>query len=327
MDEVTKIDQMRRYWLGLLSEETRLRCEDLWFESDEDAELLAAVRDDLIEEYLSDELSPAEKNSFSDHAIGQLGLERELSIARAIRDANFAARTSSEFVQPAPTKGSWIESITASFRGLLTPSLRPLAFGMPIILLVAAAFIGFRVLVPGPESAHLDVRVDQPANPDDIGSEPKVGSPPIEPSTPQETAKIPKNDKVQSPGRKPEPSAPLGGTARFDLSDAITMSSGGATKITIPAGVSHIRIKLQRPPIEQGFSTSFAYQLLTPTGGAAASGRILQDLSKLSSTETFEITVPAKLLKAGPAEIVILGRDAANVSKTLTSVKITIQRR
>lgn len=58
---------MRDYWLDTLSDSQSARLETEWFGSDEDAELLEIARNDLIEDYLTDNLRGAELNRFKNH--------------------------------------------------------------------------------------------------------------------------------------------------------------------------------------------------------------------------------------------------------------------
>jgi hypothetical protein len=58
---------MRDYWLDALSDSQSARLETEWFGSDEDAESLEIARNDLIEDYLTDNLGGAELNRFKSH--------------------------------------------------------------------------------------------------------------------------------------------------------------------------------------------------------------------------------------------------------------------
>ncbi|MCU0350803.1 MAG: hypothetical protein MUF43_08235, partial [Flavobacterium sp.] len=55
---------MKNYWLGNLPDSEILSFETEWFANDEDSELLESVRTDLIDDYLSNNLTVAEKQSF-----------------------------------------------------------------------------------------------------------------------------------------------------------------------------------------------------------------------------------------------------------------------
>ena len=81
LDEVVA----RRFWLGQLSPEEQGRIEELAFNDPQTFEFLQAAEDDLIDEFVYDDLSPAERARFQDHFLAQPGRREDLRIARALQ--------------------------------------------------------------------------------------------------------------------------------------------------------------------------------------------------------------------------------------------------
>ncbi len=59
-----KIQSMRNYWLKVLPESELLLLETEWFSNDQDSELLEISRNDLIDDYLANNLSKSERQDF-----------------------------------------------------------------------------------------------------------------------------------------------------------------------------------------------------------------------------------------------------------------------
>jgi hypothetical protein len=75
----------RRFLLGQLSTEEQGRIEQLAFADPAVFEFLQAAENDLMDEFLYDELSPQEKTSFEKYVLTKPGRRRDLRIARALR--------------------------------------------------------------------------------------------------------------------------------------------------------------------------------------------------------------------------------------------------
>lgn len=87
---------MRDYWLDALSDNQSARLETEWFGSDEDAELLEIVRNDLIEDYLTDNLKATELNQFKNRFL--INNLEDVAIAKSYFELGQAAQQ--EAVQP-----------------------------------------------------------------------------------------------------------------------------------------------------------------------------------------------------------------------------------
>lgn len=317
-----KLAQMRSYWLGRQSEAERDACENLWFENDEDAELLAAVRDELIEDYLSNDLTSDESSKFKTFFLGELGMSREVGIAAAIRDA-----APSQRIPLAETSAGdgLFASVRTSFLNLFSGGLAPAAAGAFVVILAIGGFVGYRWLnqnVSGPIQAQVD--------PPPVSELPSPTlTTPEGPGTNQgqtqpELAQVPKDKNTN------KPIATISGpkTASFDLSDAVTMGSGKLETLEMAESVESFTLKLARPMLNPQYNEKFSYRI-SPIDGSrgAAAGLISQDLSKLSSDDSFDITVPAKQLRSGRYELTIFGQNLAGKTERLSGLRLKIDRR
>ena len=85
MPPVDDQNLIRRYLLGLLAEEQSRHVEERLLTDDEFHEELSLSEDELIDDYLSGDLTPAERESFAAHFLSAPERQRKLSFARALR--------------------------------------------------------------------------------------------------------------------------------------------------------------------------------------------------------------------------------------------------
>ena len=81
LDEVVA----RRFWLGQLSAEEQGRIEELAFGDPQSFALLESVEDDLIDEFVYNDLSAEERKRFQEYFLIQPGRREDLRIADALR--------------------------------------------------------------------------------------------------------------------------------------------------------------------------------------------------------------------------------------------------
>src|SRR5688572_432723 len=75
----------RRFLLGDLSVEERERIEELAFDDPETFSLIQSAQDDLIDDFVNDELSSEERERFQNYFLAQPGRRQDLRIGRALQ--------------------------------------------------------------------------------------------------------------------------------------------------------------------------------------------------------------------------------------------------
>lgn len=75
----------RRFWLGQLSAEEQGRIEELAFGDPQSFALLEAVEDDLIDEFVYNDLSMEERKRFQEYFLAQPGRREDVRLAEALR--------------------------------------------------------------------------------------------------------------------------------------------------------------------------------------------------------------------------------------------------
>jgi hypothetical protein len=137
---------MRDYWLDSLSDNQIERLETEWFASDEDAELLEIVRGDLIEDYLTNNLSRDELERFKSCFL--INNPEEVAIAKSYLELG-------ETPQKQAAKAGFFETLAANWRSFAR---------MPQIALTAFLLAGLALFIGFYNSAPTEVaRNDSPA--------------------------------------------------------------------------------------------------------------------------------------------------------------------
>ena len=270
-EQVINDDLARRFLLGQLSADQQGQIQELAFEDPDTFALLESVEDDLIDEFIQDELSPDEKQHFKNHFLTLPGRKANLKMSRVLQH-----HFSRELPQPV------LDDKRISFFGLFTISPQALR----ISLTAAALLIGLAIAVwlyqksrevqqPGP----VEVRKEQ-SSPSTPGP---VLSPTIEP-TPQ-LGQIDKN-KTPAP-QKPRPEALV----------AVLMPSEGVRGDSQPLALSQKQfIPVELPLINQPAYQSYEADLQSEDGKVLKTWPSLHAKEWQSGTGLL-ITIPRVLLE------------------------------
>src|SRR5215213_7410378 len=104
-----------QYLLGELPEEQQVAIEDRAFEDKEYLATITAVENDLIDEYVRQELSETERLRFEERFLASADRRKRVEFARAL--ASLASEVSEQPVI-SPARVSWRESLEAFIRAL-----------------------------------------------------------------------------------------------------------------------------------------------------------------------------------------------------------------
>lgn len=184
----------RSFLLGELSSEELERIEEMAFDDPDTFTFIQAAQDDLIDDYVNDQLSSGEKESFQNYFLAQPGRRQDLRIGRALqqylaRDEEPVAAVASSSIPARPKMSifDWMH-------------LRPVALPLLSMILVAAVVLAIVVRTQrddNPTIAHVEpTPVPTPS------SSPSVT--PVQP-TPSPTPKQTQSPPAPSPRQSVEP--------------------------------------------------------------------------------------------------------------------------
>lgn len=92
-DDLVTDASLRQFLLGQLSEDERQQIEKIFITDSQTRERILLLEQDLIEDYLDDALTPAEREQFVEQYTATPAQRRRLRIAKSIKDAKVPAKT------------------------------------------------------------------------------------------------------------------------------------------------------------------------------------------------------------------------------------------
>ncbi|HEY0723995.1 MAG TPA: hypothetical protein VGD41_08455 [Pyrinomonadaceae bacterium] len=134
-----------QYLLGELSEEQQIEIEDLAFSDKKYLAAITAVENDLIDEYVRNELSAVDRQRFESRFLTSADRRKRVEFARALASVVTEEAVPQKTVVHASQPWSWRDSIYAFINGL-TPTAR-IAFvsAMPL-LIIGAGYLSIETL-------------------------------------------------------------------------------------------------------------------------------------------------------------------------------------
>lgn len=238
------IDELvaRKFLLGQLSLEEQGQIEELAFEDPEAFAFLESVEEDLVDEFLQDELSPLERQRFNDHFLSFPGRRQNLKISEVLQEHfNPPKRDEVITVEPEEANDERNYSLLGGFLDLFTVQSfwgRTITAAVLVgLLLFVVWFIWEKEKQPDPVQAGPGTPVNVPS------PEPQV-SPTFDPSPPPVQADnkqrnpTPEKRKVLPPKRQ-NPVATLANL----IPSAVTRGADSQA-LPLPSDASSIRVGL-----------------------------------------------------------------------------------
>lgn len=124
----------RKYVLGLLSEKQKKKIEEAYFSDEAQFEKMIAAEDDLVEAYISDDLSKREKHQFESHLLSQPKWRQKVATVKALHQV--VNERDSTAVQ-----NDWLTNVIDRGRqwlSILFPPKRVFAFSYAVMILFVA---------------------------------------------------------------------------------------------------------------------------------------------------------------------------------------------
>lgn len=190
----------RKFLLGQLSPEEQGQIEELAFEDPDTFTFLESVEEDLVDDFLQEELSPLERQRFNDHFLSLPGRRQDLKISEVLQE-HFKVAKSEEVIEDKPTEGVADDDDRKLFFRRFIELVKAPRFWVPAT--TAAALVALLILVVPPFLDRDESQQAGPGTPVNVPSpEPQV-SPSLHPTPSPVRAEKPKSPTPEE--RKPEP--------------------------------------------------------------------------------------------------------------------------
>lgn len=277
--------EIKRYLLGDLNLEEQVLIEQRLFLDSEYAELAQSVEDDLIDEYVYDDLSGSEREKFESHFLERPEHKDNLRIAQALKK-QLNPESDVHPVKPIP-----VDPVAKR---------NPIVwFALAATVLILIAWFGIRSVRRGGSEQPLQVKETPPVQ-SSPNNEP-LPSPAL-PVNREERVEQRDNGSNEKPPQHPSVLATLlpGGGSR---------GPGQATKLTIPSTVENVTLRL--PVILKSYDR-YRFELARD-GQTIHAGDLKPQVEKKWGQVVF-ITVPTKLLTEQTYEITLHGLTSSGPS-------------
>jgi hypothetical protein len=297
-------DLVRKFLLGQVSQQEEDEIAASMFEDPDSFSRLESIEDELIDEFLQEELTPAEKKGFETHFLKQPGRSRNLKLSRALRQY-FDKEDVAAVVPAVPVV---VPADRVSVFGLFTisrPVFRLSFVGAILIGVVIAVWLYVRVREPQ-RPPVFEAHKEESASP----SPSITSSPTIEPS-PTVSPGENKNSATPAPRKHERPLVyaqvllPLGSTR--SRAQSLKLPSTGPNVPVESSGVS--------VPVRLGLASETRYDsydvtLQSDNGSVLKSWSTLRE-KRLNSGKSLVISIPLDLLKPQQLyRIIVTGRSA-----------------
>jgi cell division protein FtsB len=292
-----------RYLLGDLSEEQQIEIEDRAFEDNEYLASITAVENDLIDEYVRQELSEAERRKFESRFLASEARRKRVEFAQAL--SRVPAKTA--VAQTVPARPSWRESVAAFIYGL-TPAGKFALAAATLLVLLGGAWLITETLRLRKQLDQLQAqRKDRESLEQQVEKERRRNEE-LAAQLNQEKQQREQTDESlrqlsesgSQPGETPRPVI-----ASLTLLPGISRGGGGAKpKLVLPVNANLVRLQIGIEPEEE--YRSFRVKLST-VGGRRVWNRDNLTVRGARAGRAIRLTLPANALTSGEYELRLIG--------------------
>lgn len=323
--KVTENNNAEQFLLGKLSEESLSLLEREFFESRTAFDELLIAENALIDKYVSDRLSPAERQSFEQRLLITDRQRRRVAFAETL--LSYASRDLIEEAGDAPFQSKW-RALVTMFRA---PSMFSYAAAAATILVVAGAALWWGLSAPArvEYAQHTSENAPAPAEPiAPVALEP-TESPATRPLAPPSPATAPDNiDRPEASDKRKTPApvseranTPVKSIAALVLPLVTTRDGGPATALIIPRNAKSVNLQLTLG--EESFPHYFVV-IETVDGQQVWNGKVG---SRGKSKGLVTAIVPARLLKTGDYIAILKGSSVGQDFRTIGEYSFVISRK
>ena len=311
--------QLRRYLLGELDLKDQVLVEERLFLESQYAELAQAIEDDLVDDYVHNDLTESERKNFEKHFLVQPEQSANLKIARAL-DQYFAPGAAANADQPEIVPDERQPSnVVALFR-----TRRVVWLSLAAALLVALFIVTWMVMQSLRRPKQLEAK-EQPA-PTQPVNQPSPG-----PSLPDEKKDSVETVEQRDSGSTPKERPPKDrGTGRPGSPTIVTIMPGLGTR---GGGTAGNVVKLHsadkevtlRLPVSTA-DTYDKYRVELRSSGRLVRSSVLKSETDKELGPVVFFTIPAKVLTQQRYEVTMRGIPFAGSSSDLMPHVFTVEK-
>ena len=296
-----------QYLLGELPEEQQVQIEDRAFSDKEYLATITAVENDLIDEYVSGELSAADRQRFASRFLASAERRKRVEFAKALRTVvSESPAPEKKVIQTAPG-WSWRESLYAFLNGL-NPAARLAFVAAAIVIVVGAALLFVETLRLRRQVTQLQAEKHAGQNLQQALEQERKRNTELNARLDQEKQQREQTDEsLRQLTETPEATNPAPPPVIASLTLLPGLSRGGGQKPTLDLSndARLVRLQIGIDPEEQ--YKSFGVELRTLAGAQVWNRENLAARTRKRGTRAVGLTLPATVLKSGEYELRLRG--------------------
>ena len=287
-----------RYLLGQLSEEAQIELEDQAFADTNLQEIITGVENDLIDEYVREEMSAVVRSQFESRFLTSINRRRRVELAAALFAVTKTESVSQQNVTSVSEKLSLRESIVAILSGF--SNLARIGVAVAVIIIVAIVCWRIIQLKKQPTFVTTNQQVPPISYPEPVS--PVISMPPNQSSD----LALKNNSAQPRPNRTvgkhlAEPSGQT--SVSLILATGIARGSERRPRLLVPASARQVQVHVALDPDEQ--YQEYRIELRDQNGNQIYSKEL--SVRKTSSGKTLNFTVPVRILQTGGYELTVKG--------------------
>jgi hypothetical protein len=313
------------YLLGELSEEQQIAIEDRAFADKDYLASITAVENDLIDEYVRNELSGAERQRFEKQFLTSAERRKRVEFARALAGVVQEEAAPKKAAVREPQSASWLAAIYAFINGL-TPAARIAFVASVPLLLIGAGYLGIQTLRLRRELTELRAESQSQRNAQQQALElERRRNEELNAQLNQEKQQREQTDEslreLSEPGDAVNP-PPRSVIASLTLLPGLSRGGDNTPSLVLPEEARLVRLQIGIDPEEQ--YNKFSVELRTVTGSRVWSRQNLNARNR-RGTRAILLTLPATALKAGEYELRLQGVNDSGAAEDVGFYYFTVR--
>ena len=316
-----------RYLLGELSEEQQIEIEDRAFADKKYLASITAVENDLIDEYVRNELSGAERQRFEKKFLASAERRKRVEFARALTGVLSEQPVQKKIVVHETRTWSWWDSIYAFINGL-TPAAKMAFVSAVPLLLIGAGYLSLETLRLRRELTELRAAQQSQQNSQQQALElERHRNEELNAQLNQEKQQREQTDEslreLSEAGDAVNP-APSPVIASLTLLPGLSRGGDNKPSLVLPDDARLVRLQIGIDPEEP--YKNFNVELRTSAGRQVWTREKLNARNR-RGTRAVGLTLPAKALKSGEYELRLRGVTESGAAEDVGFYYFNVRKR
>src|SRR5215467_6514533 len=316
-----------RYLLGDLPEEQQVAIEDRAFTDKDYLALVTAVENDLIDEYVRNELSTTERRQFETRFLASAERRKRVEFAKALARVPVAATVPERTVVSEPSRWSWRDLLYAFISGL-NPAAKFAVVAVMLLLLVGGAWLLTETLRLRSQLTQLQAQNQAQQN--DLQKQVEAErrrNEELNARLTQEKQQREQSDEslrqLSETGDATNP-PPRPVIAALTLLPGLSRGGGEKPHLVMQEDARLVRLQIGIDPEEQ--YKTFAVELRTAAGRQVWTRENLTARTR-GRARAVSLTLPASALKSGDYELRLSGRQEGGESEDIGFYYFDVKKR